>query len=160
MPSVNYLSFFDDNQRFVLNLFTFSLTTMRLLWVMDFWCCTNELHKPRHFYGFSPLGTMSDHNLMGLSPWGNLSQLDDTRHIIILYHFLNQCDSLGPCPTNRAHLSTPYAVLIHNHVSMTIHRTPNTVSIPTMHSHPCHAIFSCTCNAIMPLPTYTMLHIK
>ena len=22
---------------------------------------------------------------------------------------------IGPCPTNRAHLSTPYAVLIHNH---------------------------------------------
>ena len=32
---------------------------------------------------------------------------------------------------------------------MTLHRTPNTVSTRTMHSHPCHAMSSCTCNAIM-----------
>ena len=43
------------------------------------WLC-----KPRHFYGLSPLGTMSDHNWRGLSleggggGGGDLSQLADT----------------------------------------------------------------------------------
>ena len=39
--------------------------------------------------------------------------------------------------------------LTHNRVPVTPHRTPNLVPISTMHSHPCHAMSSCTCNAIM-----------
>ena len=39
--------------------------------------------------------------------------------------------------------------LTHNRVPVTPHRTPNLVQIRTMHSHPCHAMSSCTCNAIM-----------
>ena len=39
-------------------------------------------------------------------------------------------------------------------VLTTHHRTPNTVSISTMHSNPCYAMFSCMYNAI-----HTMLFI-
>ena len=67
--------------------------------------------------------------------------------------------NLEVVPCYRGHHRTPDIVSI-NHVPTTYHRTPNTISISTMHSHPCHAMFSCTCNVIMPLPTYTMLHIK
>ena len=44
-------------------------------------------------------------------------------------------DSFGLCPITRVHQSVPV--------------TPNPVPIRTMHSHPCHAMSSCTCNAIM-----------
>ena len=71
-------------------------------------------------------------------------------HVYLFSFFSKPCDSFGLCPTNRAHQSTPYVVLIHNRVPVTLHRTPNIVLIPTMHSYLCHAMFSCTCNAIMP----------
>ena len=59
-----------------------------------------------------------------------------------------------PESTNQHH-----TMLTHNHVPMTLHRTPNTVPIPTMHSHPCHAMFSGTCNAIMPNVYIICAHI-
>ena len=76
-------------------------------------------------------------------------------------------DSFGLCPITRVHQSVPYTIfLTHNCVPV----TPNPVPIHTMHSHPCHAMSSCTCNAIMlvaytysPMHTYScilsMLHI-
>ena len=69
----------------------------------------------------------------------------------IYFHFFQNHVTLldfVPLPesTNQHH-----TVLTHNHVPMTLHRTPNTMPIPTMHSYPCHVMFSCTCNAIMPI---------
>ena len=58
-------------------------------------------------------------------------------------------DSFGLCPIesiNKYHTQ----FLTHNRVPV----TPNPVPIRTMHSHPCHAMSSCTCNAIM-LVAYT-----
>ena len=40
-----------------------------------------ELRKPRHVYGLSLLGTMSDHNWWVFHPRGDLSLLVDTWHI-------------------------------------------------------------------------------
>ena len=40
-------------------------------------------------------------------------------------------------PSNTKYSVDPY------HVPMTCHRTPHTVSIPTMHSHPYHVMSSC-----------------
>ena len=69
-----------------------------------------------------------------------------------LFPFLSKpCDSFGPCPITRVHYSTPYTVMTYSRVPMTPHRTPNPMPIRTVHSHPCHAMFSCTCNAIMPI---------
>ena len=73
------------------------------------------------------------------------------QHTYIYFHFFQNRVTLldfVPLPesTNQHH-----TVLTHNHVPMRLHRTPNIVSIPTMHSHPCYAMFSCTCNDIMPI---------
>ena len=81
------------------------------------------------------------------------------QHTYINFHFFQNRVTLldfVPLPdsTNQHH-----TVLTHNHVPMTLLRTPNTVSIPTMHSHPCHAMFSCTCNAIMPNVYIICAHI-
>ena len=81
------------------------------------------------------------------------------QHTYIYFHFFKNRVTLldfFPLPesTNQLHI-----VLTHNHVPMTFHRTPNTVPIPTMHSHPCHAMFSCMCNAIMPIVYIICAHI-
>ena len=71
-------------------------------------------------------------------------------YLFFFYFFQNRVTLLDLVPLPES-TNQHYTVLTHNHVPMTLHRTPNTVSIPTMHSHPCHAMFSCTCNAIMPI---------
>ena len=53
---------------------------------------------------------------------------------------------LDVVPYYRAHHRTLNTVSIYN-VLTTYHRTPNTVSILTIHSHPCHAMSPCLCNA-------------
>ena len=75
------------------------------------------LRKPRHFYGVSPLGTMSDHNWQVFHPRGDLSLLADNRHIFSLpfYSTLRLCWTLS--------------------------------HLPTMHSHPFNAMSPCICNA-------------
>ena len=77
-----------------------------------------ELCKPRHFYGLSPLGTMSDHNWRVFHPRRDLSLLVDTRHI-----FFVSC--------NRATLldAVPFT-------KPTQSNTKRNVDLPTMHSHP------------------------
>ena len=84
-------------------------------------------------------------------PGGNLPHLamPKTRIFIIFYFFQNRVTLLDFVPIPES-TNQHYTMLAHNHVPMTLHQTPNTVPIPTMHSHPCHAMFSCTCNAIMP----------
>ena len=62
---------------------------------------------------------------------------------------------LDVVPFYRAHHRTPNIVSIY-HVLTTYHRTLNTVSISTMHSHPCHAM-SCAkmqCNFIACISCY------
>ena len=87
------------------------------------------LHKSRHFYCLSPLGTMSNHNLRVFHPREDLSLLANTRHIFSLpfYSTVRLCWTLSylPSPPNQ---------------------TPNTVSILlTMHSHPFNAMSPCIC---------------
>ena len=87
------------------------------------------------------------------------------QHTYIYFHFFQNRVTLLDCVPLPESTNQHHTVLTHNHVPMTLHRTPNTVSIPTMHSHPCQAMFSYTCNAIMPIvyiymsATYTMITI-
>ena len=71
-------------------------------------------------------------------------------------HF-RRCPILLSPPSNNKHsvdlpctedipLNAKHSVDLY-HVLMTYHRTPNTVLISTMHSHPCHAMSPCICNA-------------
>ena len=81
-------------------------------------------------------------------PRGYLSliAIPNTRifHFLFLYATVRLI--LGVVPFYRAHHQTPNTLSIY-HVLTTYHRTPNTVSISTMHSHPCHAMSPCICNA-------------
>ena len=73
------------------------------------------------------------------------------KHVYLFFYFFqNRVTLLDFVPLPES-TNQHYTVLTHNHVPMTLHRTPNTLLIPTMHSHPCHEMFSCTCNAIMPI---------
>ena len=58
--------------------------SMRLFMGSEFLVSHCGLHKPRHFYGHSSLGTMSDHNCRVFHPRGDLSLHADTRHIFSL----------------------------------------------------------------------------
>ena len=112
--------------------------------------CLYGLHKPRHFYGLSLLElclTIIDGSftLGGIYP--NL--LIPRAYCLLLFSYSVQLIwtlSHYPSPPN----PTPNVLLINNRVPMTHHRTPNTMSISTIHSHPP--------NAIMPLQLL-MLHV-
>ena len=116
------------------------------------------LHKPRHFHGLSPLGlclTIIDGSFTLRGIYHNL--LIPIAYCLLLFSYsvqliwtLSHYPSL-PNPTLNA-------VLINKRVPTTHHRTPNTVSISTMYSYPCHAMFKYICNAIMPLQ-FLMLHV-
>ena len=92
-----------------------------------------ELHKPRHFYGLSPLGTMFDHNWLVFHPRVDLSLFTDNRNI-----FSVSC--------NRATLLdvVPYT-------EPTQLNTKRSVNLPTMHSHPWNAMFLVHMQCKMPL---------
>ena len=61
-------------------------------------------------------------------------------HVPTTYHRTTLTLILDVVPSYRAYHRTLNTVSI-NHVPMTYHRIPNTVSISTMHSHPCHVTF-------------------
>ena len=107
-----------------------------------------ELHKPRHFYGLSPLGTMSDHNRWVFHPGGNLSQLANTQRIFSFTISLFRVTHLEVVPLTVFTRSTPNAVMINNRVPTTHYRTPNTMSIylSCTHTH-----LMCVC---FPLHVY------
>ena len=88
------------------------------------------LCKPRHFYGLSSLGTMSNYNWRTFHLREDLSLLANTRLIFSLpfYSTVRLCWTLSHLPSS-------------------LNQTPNIVSIlSTMHSHPFNAMFSCICN--------------
>ena len=70
----------------------FKFKTMRLFVGSRFLVSHHKLCKPRHFYSFSPLGTMSNHNWGVFYPrgggggggGGDLLRLANTRHIFSL----------------------------------------------------------------------------
>ena len=91
-----------------------------------------KLRKPRHFYGLSSLGNMSDHNWWVFHLRGDLSLLANTQHIfsIPLYSTVRLCWMLS-------HSTEP-----------TQSNTKCSVDSSTMHSHPFNAMSLCICNAI------------
>ena len=88
--------------------------------------------KPRHFYSLLPLGTMSNHNWRVFHPRGDLSLLDNTRHIFSLpfYSTLRLYWTLS-------HLTESAQSNI-----------KHSIDSLTMHSHPFNAMSQCICNAI------------
>ena len=110
--------------------------SMRLFVGSGFFVSHHELRKPRHFYGLSPLGTMSDHNWRVFHPRGDLSLLADTWNI-----FSVSC--------NRATLLdvVPFT-------EPTQSNTKRSVDLPTMHSHPTQ------CDAPVHIQCKMPLHIS
>ena len=90
-----------------------------------------EFRKPRHFYGLLRLRTMSDHNWRVFRPRGDLSLLDNTRHIFSLPFY-----SIVRLRWTLSHL-----------IELTQSNTKRSVDLSTMHSHPFNAMSSCICNA-------------
>ena len=64
------------------NHFIFKI--MRLYVGNGFLLSPRGLHNPKHFYGLSPLGTISDHIWRAFHPREDLSLLANTRHIFSL----------------------------------------------------------------------------
>ena len=58
--------------------------SMRLFMGSRFLVSHRGLRKPRHFYGLSLLGTMSNHNWRVFHLRGDLSLLADTRHVFFI----------------------------------------------------------------------------
>ena len=108
-----------------------------------------RLLKPRHFYGFSLLRTMSNHNWRAFHPRGYLSLLaiPNTRIFLFLFLLCNLethfgCYPILPSPPS----NTKHRVDIpctHDIPSNTKHN----IDLPTMHSHPFNVMSSCICNA-------------
>ena len=80
----------------------FIFKSLRLFVGSGFLVSHREVRKPIHFYGLSPLGTMSDHNWRVFHSRGDLSLLADIQHIFSL-PFIQPCDSVGRYPIYRAH---------------------------------------------------------
>ena len=92
----------------------FIFKTIRLFVSNKFLVSHPRLCKPRHFYRLSPLGTMSDHNWQFFTREGDLSLLDNTRHIFFFTTLFNRSTLLDVVPFNRAfHNQTPNAMSIH-----------------------------------------------
>ena len=93
-----------------------------------------ELRKPRHFYGFSPLGTMSDHNRRVFHPSGNLSLLIDARHIfyLLFQSIARLCWMLSHLPSSPN--QTPNAVSIYQPCT---HTQPNAMPL-CIYNAKCH----------------------
>ena len=110
----------------------FIFKTMHIFIGSEFLESHHRLCKPRHLYGLSPLGTMSNHNWRVFHSRRDLSLLANTKHIfsLPLYSTMRICWTLS-------HLTEP-----------TQSNTKHTVDSLTMHSHPFNAMSSCICNAI------------
>ena len=108
------------------------------------WLCTPS----NTFANFHCWTHMSNQEYRVFHLRGYLSLLDipNTRifHFLFLYATVRLI--LDVVQFYRAHNQTPNTVSIY-HVLTTYHRTPNTISISTMHSHLCHAMSPCICNA-------------
>ena len=91
------------------------------------------LRKPKHFYGLSPLGTISDHNWRFFHPRGDLSLLANTQHTFSFS--CNHRTLLDVVPLTESTQSN----------------TKHNVDLPTMHPHPtqCDALIHIQCK--MPL---------
>ena len=102
--------------------------------------------KPRHFYGLSLLGTMSDHNWLAFHPREDLSLLANTRHIFSLpfYSTVRLCWTLS-------HL-----------IELTQSNTKHNVNLLIKHSHPFNAmspcIYNARCHCMLYHVTCTMLY--
>ena len=71
----------------------FIFKTMRLCMGSGFLVSHRGLREPRHFYDFSPMGNMFDHNWRAFHPRVDLSFLADARHIFSLpfYSIVRLC---------------------------------------------------------------------
>ena len=98
------------------------------------------LRKPRHFYGLSPLGTMSDHNWRTFHPKEDLSLLVNTRHIFSLPFY----------STMRLYWTLSYLT------KPTQSNTKRSGNLPNMHSHPFNAMSPCICHCMLYHVTCTM----
>ena len=118
------------------------------------------LRKPRHFYGLSPLGTMSDHNWRVFHPRGYLSILAiSNTHIFHFLFLLCNCEThFGRCPI----LSSPPSNTKHSVDLSCTHDIPSN----TKHSVDLyHAFTSMSCdvlciNAMQCYCMYIMLHAQ
>ena len=110
----------------------FIFKTMRLFVGSEFYVSHRRLCNPRHFYGLSPLATMSDHNWPVFHSRGDLSFLADTRHIFSL-----PFSSIVQLYWTLSHLTKPNQS-----------NTKRNVNSLTMHSHTFNAMNPCICNAI------------
>ena len=122
---------------------------------------TDASHLSDTFDGLSPPVIMSNVNKFGSftlggggGGGGDLPHLatPNTR-IFIFISFKTVRLILDVVPCYRAHHQTPNILSI-NHVPTTYYRTPNTVSISTMHLHPCHVMSWCImqCNHAIAYP--------
>ena len=101
--------------------------SMRLFIGSGFLVSYHGLRKPIHFYGLSPLGTMSDYNWQVFHPRGDLS----LKHILfIMYKIVRLRLTLF-------HLIDP-----------TQSNTKRSFDSLTIHSHPFNAMSPCICNVI------------
>ena len=101
--------------------------------------------------GFACLPTLSRTFIVGyicltkntgfFTRWGIYPFLPYPTHIFFIFFFFYATVRLilDVVPFYRAHLQIPNTMSIY-HVLTTFHRTPNTMSISTIHSHPCHAM--------------------
>ena len=98
----------------MINLYSKS---MRLFVGSGFLVSYRELRKPKHFYGLSLFGTMSDHNWRVFHLRGDLSLLVDIRHIFSFS--CNHATMLDVVPFTEPTQSN----------------TKRDVDLPTMYSH-------------------------
>ena len=110
----------------------FIFKIIRLCVVRRFLVSHRGLHKPKHFYSLSPLGTMSDLNWQAFHPREDLSLLVDTRHIFYLPLLFDRATLLDVVPFTE----------------LTQSNTKYSVNSLTMHSHPFNAMSPCICNTI------------
>ena len=110
----------------------FIFKTMCICVGSKFFVSHRRHHKPRHIYGISPLGTMSDHNWRVFHLRRDPSLLANTRYVF----------SLPLYSTVRLYWTLPHFT------EPTQSSTKRSVHSSTMHSYPFHTMSSCICNAI------------
>ena len=86
--------------------------------------------------------------------WGSTPSCYAQTHLYLFPLVSKPFDSFGLCPITRVHQSVHTQFLTHNRVPV----TPNPVPICTMHSHPCHAMSSCTCKCYHASCIYIITH--
>ena len=116
------------NDHFIFKIHFFIFKIMRLCMGSGFLVLHCRVSKLRHFYGLSPLGTMSNHNWWVFHSMGDLSQLVDDIFSLPFQSTVRLYWTLS-------HLAEP-----------TQSNTKISVDLPTMHSHPFNAMSQCICN--------------